>query len=260
LGQGAAGDFNSPGGALGGASEWGQYIAQNGLKTNVMPGGSCASACVLAWSAGSQKIIAADGSVGVHQTTYPKTDEKGASLTDAQVADLTKKTTDASADQLQKNGAPADVVNAARTTPPSSIYWLTDADLKAWNVVIGTDVTEKLSFWTPPPAPTPAPSVASAPAAAPKCDIMKMKATDWAICNAGASIEAPQQKNLDGTPIYTPAPRPPQFRDRLGDIVARSPTLRCTQWGLIVAGACLAHKRSAKAKGRAVASHRAATP
>jgi hypothetical protein len=36
---------------------------------------------------------------------------------------------------------------------------------------------------------------------------------------------------------------------------------RCTQWGLIVAGARLAHKRSAKAKGRAVASHRvAATP
>ena len=124
--------FNSAGGDPVGAATLGELIQHFRLNTGVAGGGVCASACVFAWGAGALKSAAPDSGIGVHQPAL--TIANGAvTPTDAKgFLDFAS----AESAALARLGAPANVIEAEETTPPSSIYWLTPADLAAWNVHI----------------------------------------------------------------------------------------------------------------------------
>ena len=76
----------------------------------------------------------------------------------------------------------------------------------------------------------------------------------------GLNLKADRSRVFDPSLSLRPLPRPGASRPTLARFVRRGRDRRLPQhrMGLIVAGACLAHRRSAKAKGLAVASHRAA--
>jgi hypothetical protein len=114
--------FNSPGGNIMGALGMvtvikGTIEYQNApIMTAVVNNSICASACVLAWAAGSSKVLGKNARVGVHETSMEGTG------------------TVVSAKVLANEGAPASVIAAMTITSPSGIHWLTREELKAWNV------------------------------------------------------------------------------------------------------------------------------
>ena len=76
----------------------------------------------------------------------------------------------------------------------------------------------------------------------------------------GLNLKADRSRVFDPSLSLRPPPRPGASRPTFARFVRRGRDRRLPKhrMGLIVAGACLAHRRSAKAKGLAVASHRAA--
>ena len=122
--------FNSLGGSvLGGADLASAIWEAHGVNTGVAAGGTCASACVIAWSAGAHKSVAPDARIGVHEPSFD------GALSMEQIAFL-HSLTEVMAETLAKAGAPPTVVAAARYAPSNNIYWLTLADLAAWSVKV----------------------------------------------------------------------------------------------------------------------------
>jgi hypothetical protein len=121
--------FNSPGGNPIGAAALGALIAHFRMHTGVAGGGQCSSACIFAWAAGAAKSAAPDSAIGVHQpeltgSVSPRDAQALIALNQNEIL------------ALARLGAPPAVLDAAANTPPASIYWLTPADLAAWNVKV----------------------------------------------------------------------------------------------------------------------------
>jgi hypothetical protein len=114
--------FSSSGGSTLGALDMAQVLMQTTLDTGVAQGGECTSACVILWATGVGKSVAPDARIGVHQM-----EADGHPL---------EQSSRALADGLTSLGAPSSVADAAATTPPTSMYWLTPADLAAWKVKV----------------------------------------------------------------------------------------------------------------------------
>jgi hypothetical protein len=76
----------------------------------------------------------------------------------------------------------------------------------------------------------------------------------------GLNLKVDRSRVFDRSLSLRPLPRSGASRPTFARFVCRGRDRRLPKhrMGLIVAGACLAHRRSAKAKGLAVASHRAA--
>jgi hypothetical protein len=142
--------FDSPGGDMYGGVQIAAIVARHGLNTGVAHGGECASACVMAWAAGVHKSTATDARIGVHMARDG----------DYQIA------SDATlfyARFVKQTGAPASVVAGLVSTPPQEVYWLSPAELRAWNTTIIDEADTPLNkahrpqVAQPTPTPTPQP-------------------------------------------------------------------------------------------------------
>ena len=121
--------FDSPGGRMDGSIALGNLIAIYRLATSVVAGGQCASGCVIAWASGARKSVGPRSHIGVHSATNRRAD-----LSPTEIAVSSLDATIQGGQWLLDHGAPDKVVNKALNTPPSGMYWLTDADLAAWGV------------------------------------------------------------------------------------------------------------------------------
>jgi hypothetical protein len=123
--------FNSPGGNVLGAMEWGTYADQHRINTGVSAGGRCVSACVFAWAAGPLKSAAPDASIGVHRPYSTGVDGLAPAdgvLSNEEIRPLTV--------WLAQHGAPYTVARAFVDTPPADVHWLTPEELAEWNVKV----------------------------------------------------------------------------------------------------------------------------
>jgi hypothetical protein len=119
--------LNSRGGEINDAADLVKYVKKEGWNTSIPAGGVCASACVMVWSSGAEKSALYPFWVGVHQSFDDYANKDGTlSNTGTQEMDGV----------LRANGAPEHVLEMQQTTPPSSVYWLTDDDLKSWSVEV----------------------------------------------------------------------------------------------------------------------------
>jgi hypothetical protein len=123
--------FDSEGGNLVGGAKLAKIIYDHRMYTGVAHGGTCASACVLAWAAGVRKSVAPDAHIGVHRPT-----EDGRELIDPNAAYATTNSAVQAARLFKAAGAPNSVVMAAVTTPSDSIYWLSQDELVQWGAHI----------------------------------------------------------------------------------------------------------------------------
>jgi hypothetical protein len=138
--------FDSPGGNMYGGVQMAGVVARFRLNTGVAHGGGCASACVMAWSAGVHKSTATDARIGVHMAR----DGEDQIASDATLF---------YARFVKQTGAPASVVAGLVSTPPQEVYWLSLAELRAWNTTIVDEADTPLNraYRSQVAQPTPAP-------------------------------------------------------------------------------------------------------
>jgi hypothetical protein len=117
--------LNSRGGEINDAKEVVEYVRNAHWTTGIPMGGVCASACVMVWSSGAVKFASSPSWVGVHQS-FDSYGDKDGSVDRAGTAIMDN--------ILRENGAPQSVLDQEHATPPSQVYWLSDDDLRAWNV------------------------------------------------------------------------------------------------------------------------------
>ena len=121
--------FDSSGGSLAAGFVIAHIVWNFHLTTSVAKDGQCSSACVIAWAAGAHKQMQAGAHIGVHQAALGRAaapGEDGPSVERYSTAIMAR--------WLRANGAPGIVVAQTISTPPTKLYWLTDADLAAWKV------------------------------------------------------------------------------------------------------------------------------
>ena len=106
--------LDSDGGLLAPAARIAGLINSNGADTRAE--NQCASACVLAFSAGRHRSIAPDARIGVHRSD-------GGPLVDQAMGDL-----------MTTFGTPKSIVQAMLATPNRSVHWLSNDELKQWGV------------------------------------------------------------------------------------------------------------------------------
>lgn len=113
--------LDSPGGNLLGAIALARFIRRHAeISTSVGSGSTCASACFLAFSAGSRKFADYNSFVGVHGVA----DGHGG------VSEETEAATRMMARIGNEFGVPAEITGKIIATPPDEIAWLTPDDLR----------------------------------------------------------------------------------------------------------------------------------
>ena len=106
--------LDSDGGLLAPAARMAGLINASGADTRAE--NQCASACVLAFSAGRHRSIAPDARIGVHRSD-------AGPLVDQAMGDL-----------MTTFGAPKSIVQAMLATPNRSVHWLSNEELDQWGV------------------------------------------------------------------------------------------------------------------------------
>ncbi len=110
--------LNSPGGSLLEGTKLAELINYAKIATVVANGTKCASACFLAFAAGSQKFVSYTASIGVHGAS----DKFGQELGDATVS---------MARIVKELGVPNGIIGKMVVTRPDEIVWLTPDDLRS---------------------------------------------------------------------------------------------------------------------------------
>jgi hypothetical protein len=128
--------FDSRGGNVYGAYGIGEKIRKAGWRTVVDDEATCASACVIAWGASTQKFASSTAHVGVHSITFDRKDVSDKSSLKESDDVYAAVFTLAAAQQLKAYGAPDSVVVKAMMTDKADVYWLNGDDAKAWNVTV----------------------------------------------------------------------------------------------------------------------------
>jgi hypothetical protein len=123
----------SPGGSILTAMKIADVVRKLGLTTSVPYQTTCASACVLVFAAGVNRIANAHSTIAVHSVGVP-----GQADVDHQMMEdgRTLAVTAIVARRMSFYGAPPSVVGKMVATPTDGASVLTLADLKAWNVKI----------------------------------------------------------------------------------------------------------------------------
>jgi ATP-dependent protease ClpP protease subunit len=129
--------LDSPGGMIDGARHMTDWVKENKVDTVVPNGATCASSCVMIWGAGEHKFAGENAQIGVHGASSMLA-SNDAKVADAQGTLFVART-------LADEKAPATVIAAVATTPPSDVHWLIPADLVAW----GTTMIDKDGKTTP---------------------------------------------------------------------------------------------------------------
>ncbi|HEY8096253.1 MAG TPA: hypothetical protein VIE65_09235 [Methylobacter sp.] len=150
--------LNSPGGNLLEGSKLADAFRFAKIASVVPNESTCASACFLAFAAGSDKFASYTASIGVH----------GASNANGTESVESNAATVAMAKIVKELGVPADIIGRMVVTPPDQMVWLTPNNLRA----MGATVTGKPVQNPPADAPTQLPQPAQLPmqAAPPKWD------------------------------------------------------------------------------------------
>jgi hypothetical protein len=113
--------LDSPGGNLGEALDIAKEIQERGLNTFIYGKGHCASACALLFLAGSTKYARPGAMIGLHSgSLFDGTPDQQATMLMALF--------------FIRIGAPAHIVDRIFDTPPSEMYWLTEADKEALGI------------------------------------------------------------------------------------------------------------------------------
>ena len=122
--------LNSPGGDVMEAARLVDLVRGFDFDTGVTRGGECASACFMLWAAGKNRYVHADSSIGIHATSVLGTSgemmENATSLIGTMVM----------ARAYVLLNVPLQLIGAMVITPPSTMYWLTDADKAAMNAQV----------------------------------------------------------------------------------------------------------------------------
>lgn len=118
--------LDSPGGLVEDALDAAQWVRVNGFSTRV--DGRCASACVAIWAAGQTRQMTVTSRIGLHQL------RSGADLPRAVTERVTIDLTRQYDAVLQRAGFSNAVIDEAKRTVPSSIYWLGPTDVSAAGV------------------------------------------------------------------------------------------------------------------------------
>lgn len=123
--------LNSPGGAVDDAIAISSLIRDKKLTTRVSTGALCASSCPIVMAGGVSREAEKDAVIGVHQVfngsrerPSPEEAMSSAQATTARVAR-----------HLQEMGIGAGLWFHALETPPDRLYYLTEAELKAFKLV-----------------------------------------------------------------------------------------------------------------------------
>jgi hypothetical protein len=118
--------FNSPGGLLLEGVKLAAIIRYAKISTIVVNGARCASACFIAFAAGSQKFASNTARIGVH----------GASDSRGQEAGDTLNATVSMARIVKELGVPEGIIEKMVVTRASEIAWLNPNDLRSMGVAM----------------------------------------------------------------------------------------------------------------------------
>jgi hypothetical protein len=110
--------LNSPGGSLLEGVKLAVLIRNGKIATSVTSGSKCASACFIAFAAGTEKFVHYSGAVGVHGAS----DKSGREVGDATVS---------MARIAKELGVPAGIIGKMVVTRPKEILWLSPDDLRS---------------------------------------------------------------------------------------------------------------------------------
>jgi hypothetical protein len=118
--------LNSTGGNILEALKIAELIRTGKIASAVLSKTTCASACFIILSAGSEKYVHYTAAVGVHGAS----EAEGGETTEAKAATVTM------ARVLKELGVPPAILGKMVTTPPDQMVWLTPDDLKAMGVAM----------------------------------------------------------------------------------------------------------------------------
>lgn len=118
--------LNSAGGNLAEGLSLAEKIRVANIATVVANGTVCASACFLAFAAGSEKFVSYSARVGIHGAS----DRNGRETVGAAAATV------GMARAAKELGVPAVILGKMVTTPPDQILWLSPDDLRAMGATI----------------------------------------------------------------------------------------------------------------------------
>lgn len=121
--------LNSIGGSLHEGVDIVRVVYAAHLNTAVARGATCASACFLAFAAGTGKRADRLARVGVHVASIEVGNESPASIAG----------TAAMARIAQRLDVPCMIIDSMISTPANTMFWLSRSDLESMGVVIGDD-------------------------------------------------------------------------------------------------------------------------
>jgi hypothetical protein len=116
--------LQSNGGSLVAGIQIGETIRLKGFQTVVPAGARCASACAMAWLAGTQRYMGPGAQIGWH-SAYTANSEKGSGAANALLGAY-----------LNRVGLPYSAVVYITQSAPESIIWLSMADAKRLGIEV----------------------------------------------------------------------------------------------------------------------------
>ena len=123
--------LDSPGGSVDDALRIGAAIREAGLATTLAPGAVCYSACPYAFAGGTERTIAPDAALGVHQHAFGTSTILPAALAAQDIQRGQARV----ARHLEAMGIDLRLMAPALETPPSELYVLVRDELEDWRVV-----------------------------------------------------------------------------------------------------------------------------
>lgn len=127
--------LQSPGGNAFAGIMIGKAIRQRGFLTAVPPAVNCASACALAWLAGTPRFMAKNSQIGFHATYFMKS---GRPRTSAAANDIVRS-------YLTQLGMPKQAVTYFSGAPPERIYWLSIDATRSLGIEVGIYTREGIT-------------------------------------------------------------------------------------------------------------------
>ncbi|WP_159953168.1 hypothetical protein [Rhizobium sp. 18065] len=121
--------LDSPGGSVIGGVGLGEAIRAADMST-VVPGDSeCASSCAFAFIGGSSRMVFDGGKLGVHQFRWE------GDIESAEAVESSQSFAGVLMAYFRSMGVSSEVLTVAMMTPPSSMYYFSPGELKAFGLV-----------------------------------------------------------------------------------------------------------------------------
>jgi len=126
--------LNSPGGVLDEAIAMAELLRQRKIDTEVGDGALCASSCPLIFAGGEKRLAGAQSAIGVHQFFGLKSIGDSLSIDPAKALSDAQITTARISRHLQAMGVDPAAWLHALDTPPQSLYYFSQKELKQYRL------------------------------------------------------------------------------------------------------------------------------